>query len=237
MEKESKLPTPPYVAFKTLKNSSQNIKQSVPSRIDRDLMGSMSGAAQSQVTTALKYLGFISESNLTLDKLRNYATATEDEQKALLKQTLVDSYPFIFHNGFDLSSATASQLRESFEAHTSARGETVGRCIAFFKDAAQEAGIGVSPFITQKKSRGGAPRKRSVSVAKQVIPPVAENRQPPNLHFNEHPSHPTIEAQSSLLLWGLFQRLPKPGSVWPKEQRDQWTQTLNNVLGLEYKEQ
>ena len=44
-----KVPVPPYVAYKTLKNFVERYKQGLPSRIDRGLMGSMSGAAQSQV--------------------------------------------------------------------------------------------------------------------------------------------------------------------------------------------
>lgn len=238
MESEKKSPTPPYVPYKTFKNFVEKYKQGVPSRIDRELMGSMSGAAQSQVTVALKYLGFISENNLTQDAMRSYVAAEGDERKGMLRAILKISYPYLFEKPFDLQSATASQLREMIEAHTGATGETVNRCIAFFKDAANDAGITVSPFITQKKPRSASPRKKATtSTAKQSLAVMAENNHMPNLHFNPNPSKPPIEAQNSLLLWGLFERLPKPGTVWPKDERDQWTQTLHNVLTLEYKDQ
>ncbi len=61
---ERKAATPPYVAYKTLSNFLDRFKQGLPGRIDRGLMGSMSGAAQSQVTTALRFLGMISENNI-----------------------------------------------------------------------------------------------------------------------------------------------------------------------------
>ncbi len=233
MESEKKAATPPYAAYKTVKNFLEKFKQGVPGRIDRDLMGTMSGAAQSQVTTALRYLGFISDNNLPLEPMKAFVVAEGDNRKALLKAALYKAYPYLFGEEFDISSATASQLRETIEAKTSASGETVDRCIAFLKDAAQDAGIAVSKYITQKKPRSGSPKKRNgspkeVITEKETVLPIQ----------HQQPQHqPTIEAQNSMLLWGLFQRLPKPGSVWPKQQRDQWTETLNNVLALEYKEQ
>lgn len=234
MDTDKKTPTPPYVAYKTFKNFVGKFQQGVPGRIDRDLMGSMSGAAQSQVITALKYLGFISENNLPLDSMKRFVASDEEDRKIALSAILQRAYPYLFGDGFDLESATASQLREAIENNTSATGETVNRCIAFFKDAAQDAGIVVSKYITQKKPRSVIPKKRNGAL-KASGNDITKNDPPPPAHPNHQP--PKIEAQNSMLLWGLFQRLPKPGSVWPKQQRDQWTETLNNVLALEYKEQ
>jgi len=198
-------------------------------------MGSMSGAAQSQVTTALRYLGMISENNLPTQVMRQYATGEEAERRAALQGVLVKAYPFIFNDEFDFATATASQLRETFEANTTATGETVGRCIAFLKDAAADAGIEVSRFITQKKARSSSTKKRPTVVKR-------EEREPERPHvpqsYAAYATHkaPAVPAQASMLLTGLFQRLPVPGSVWPKLDRDQWLQTLQNVLLLEYPE-
>ena len=235
MESEKKAASPPYVPYKTFKNFLEKFKQGVPGRIDRDLMGTMSGASQSQVTTALRYLGFTSENNLPLEPMKAFVVAEGDNRKELLKVALQKSYPYLFGKQFDISSATASQLRETIEANTSASGETVDRCIAFLKDAAQDAGIVVSKYITQKKPRGGSPRKRNGVQRKNTEGNGADA--PPSSSVQHHPPPITMEAQNSMLLWGLFQRLPKPGSAWPKEQREQWSQTLNNVLALEYKDQ
>ena len=237
MESKQKSAIPPYVPYRTFTNFLDKFKQGVPGRIDRQFMAGMSGGAQSQVTAALRYLGFISANNLPLDSMKTFVAAEGDERKKLLKGIIEKSYPFLFDAHFDLSSATASQLREAIEENTSATGATVNRCIAFFKDAASDAGFSVSPYIKQKKPRNGAPRKRAAQTPKQAIAAMAEHKHPPNLHFTEHSHQEHIEAQNSLLLWGLFQRLPKPGSVWPKEQRAQWTETLSNVLALEYLEQ
>jgi hypothetical protein len=195
----------------------------------------MSGALRSQLIVALRYLGFTSENNLPLDPMKAYVVSEGDERQRLLRTALFKAYPYIFDNDFDIGSATASHLRAEIEAHTAATGETVDRCIAFLKDAAQDAGIAVSKYITQKKPRGMAPKRRVNTARKNGEGEAAPKNPPPAPDFQQQP--PGIEAQNSMLLWGLFQRLPKPGSVWPKEQRDQWTQTLNNVLALEYKEQ
>ncbi len=234
MEAIDKKPVPPYVAYKTLINFLDRFKQGVPGRIDRGLMGSMSGAAQSQVTTALRYLGMISENNIPNPIMKQYAMGEEAERKAALRDMLTRSYTFIFDGSFDLSTATAQMLREVFVANTTATGDTVGRCIAFLKDAATDAGIVVSPFIRQKSPRSvnGARRK-----------PVVRKEEPksgaaaPKIDRVQPQQNLAIPALDSLMLSGLFQRLPKPRTAWPKEERERWVQTLNNVLLLEYPEQ
>jgi hypothetical protein len=234
---EKKKAAPPYVAYKTLKNFLERFKQGLPSRIDRGLMGSMSGAAQSQVTTAMRYLGMISENGIPTPYLREYVSGQEEERKAALFKMLMGAYPFLFDtdhdvNGsaFHISTATSQLLRETMEANTSATGETLGRCIAFVKEAAQDAGFKVSPYITQKKSRSTAGKKRASQ--KREEKPTEKPTEAPVHHVNVSP----LPAQSSLLLSGLFQRLPKPGTKWGKEERERWVQTLQNVLLLEYPE-
>src|ERR1700733_2284409 len=97
---EKRAATPPYVAYKTLNNFLDRFKQGLPGRIDRGLMASMSGAAQSQVTTALRYLGMISDNNIPTPLMRRYATGEEGERKAALREMLAGSYPFIFQADF-----------------------------------------------------------------------------------------------------------------------------------------
>jgi hypothetical protein len=230
---EKKKAAPPYVAYKTLKNFLEKFKQGIPARIDRGLMGTMSGAAQSQVTTAMRYLGMISDNGLPTKALHEYASGDEHKRKEALFGMLMSSYPFIFDDPetFSMKTATALQLREAFEANTTATGETLGRCIAFLKEAALDAGIQVSPYILQKKGRTPSARKKSTAQRKEEK--SGENVASSVAHV---PAPQLIPAQTSLLLSGLFQRLPKPGTKWQKEERERWVQTLQNVLLLEYPE-
>lgn len=230
---EKKQAAPPYVAFKTLSNFLDRFKQGVPGRIDRGLMASMSGAAQSQVITALRYLGMISENGIPQQLLRQYVGGDETERRAALMSAIRNSYPFLFGNDFDLTASTGNQLREAFEAHTSATGETVVRCMTFFKDAALEAGFEVSPYILQKSARNGGTTRRRAGARKspQKEAEAPDKQSPPRTAIAHQ-----FAAQSSLLLMGLFQRLPHPGDKWEKEERERWLHTLQNVLLLEYPE-
>lgn len=230
---DKKRPVPPYVPYRTLSNFIERFRQGLPSRIDRGLMGSMSGAAQSQAITAMRYLGMISENGLPTPLMHKYATGEEEERRLALTEMLTRSYPFLFDSEeFSIKSATASQLREAFEAHTSASGETLTRCMAFVKDAARDAGFTVSPFILQKKGRSPGARKRSAMSRKENNGNEKRTSSPPSHHES-----PVLPADASLLLSGLFQRLPKPGTVWARDDRERWLQTLTNVLLLEYPEQ
>jgi hypothetical protein len=236
---DRKLPVPPYVAYRTLKNFLEKFSQGVPGRIDRGLMGSMSGAAQSQVTTALRYLGFISENGIPTDTMKQYVAGEEEHRKAILRNILEKSYPFVFgaDAAFDFATATSSQLREEFESKTSATGETVGRCIGFLKDAAQDAGVIISPYITQKKTRPSAPRKRVTQRNDDLEAGKGKVKDPMSPFGSAQQQIPEdILARESLLLWGLFKKLPKPGSKWSVDERNQWLQTLTNVLALEYQD-
>jgi hypothetical protein len=229
---EKKAPVPPYVAYKTLKNFLERFKQGLPARIDRGLMGSMSGAAQSQVITALRYLGMISERGIPTKEMQQYVTGEGEGKRTALFGMLWGAYPFLFEpDKFSLKSATASQLREAMEANTSATGETLGRCIAFVKDAALDAGIEVSPFILQKKGRSPGGRKKGPASRREER--VPERKNPASAPAQSAAAMP---ANASLLLSGLFLRLPKPGTVWARDERERWVQTLNNVLLLEYPE-
>ena len=225
--------TPPYVAYKTLSNFLDRFKQGLPGRIDRGLMGSMSGAAQSQVTTALRYLGMISDNNIPNPIMRRYVNGEESDRRAALREMLERSYPFLFNHEFDIATATAHMLRDNFTENTSATGETISRCIAFFKDAAVDAGIEVSPYIMQRSARssaGGSKRKVAAKKAQSAL------QQSPAQEGSQIPRAASFVAQSSLLLMGLFQRLPVPGNRWSREEREQWIQTLQNVLVMEYPE-
>lgn len=234
---EKKKAVPPYVAYRTLVNFLDRFKQGIPGRIDRGLMASMSGAAQSQVTTALRYLGMITENNLPTLVLREYAAGEEVERKNALRGMLQLAYPFIFGEEFDLSTATASQLREAFAKHTSATGETLQRCINFFKDAAADADIVVSPYITQKQARNQGSRKKAVPRREEKSLERSTPSQSRTPAAQPMPTaQPPLPALTSLLLRGLFERMPKPGMPWPREDRDHWMRTFENILILEYPE-
>jgi hypothetical protein len=178
MDTENKAKVPPYVAYRTLRNFLEKFKQVLPGRIDRDSMGTMSGANQSQLTSALRALGLISENGLPSEDMKLLVKAEGAERQRILKEVLTAAYPFVFNGEFDFSAATVSHLRDEFEENTGASGETVTRCIAFLKDAAEDAGIRVSPFLTQRKPRGPGAARVKKSTNGQAPKPEESGDQP-----------------------------------------------------------
>lgn len=237
MDKEApvKGSAPPYVPYRTLQTFLERFKQGVPNRVGTDLMRTMSGGVRSQLLTSLKSFGLISDTGVPHDRMKRLCAAEGAERQKVLKELIEACYPYLFREGFQFSTTTMSLLREAIQDHTSASGETVGRCIAFLKDAATDAGITVSPFLQETKTR--TPRngtRRTPATprrSERVDPPPPQQHRPPG---DEQQGRQTIPAEESLLLWGLFQRLPKPGTPWPKADRDQWTKTFENVLSMEY---
>ncbi|HTS77512.1 MAG TPA: hypothetical protein VMG40_14970, partial [Bryobacteraceae bacterium] len=97
----------------------------------------------------------------------------------------------------------------------------------------------ISPYLSGATSNGAA-RKKSAA-GPRTREKSTEQQQPPAPPLAAPPVHPAhqrsaMNAQESLLLWGLFQRLPKPGTPWQRAERDRWMETLSNVLTLEYPE-
>jgi hypothetical protein len=223
------------VPYRTLTNFLERFKQGVPNRIGTDLMRSMSGGVRSQLFTSLRSFGLINDGGVPQERMRKLCAAEGADRQAVLKDLIGSCYPYLFKDGFEFSTTTMSLLREAIQEHTTANGETITRCIAFLKDAATDAGITVSPFLQESKPRPTGVRPKRANAARSQE--RAANRAEEHTPEETLPRGPgSIPAQESLLLWGLFRRLPKPGTPWTKQDRDQWTQTLGNVLSLEYPE-
>lgn len=223
---------PPYVSYATFKTFLDGLKASgLPSRIDRGVMGSMSGASQSHLISALNSMNLVTSTGQPTPTLDELVHSEGKDREKILKSLLRQSFPFLFEDGFVLETDTAKHFDEQFSKADIAV-ETARKCKSFFLAAAKDAGIEPSSYIL-KGARGQKATQRKARVAApQKVDPAA-----PPLPAQTNPgTRATIPAESSLLLWGLFQRLPKPGTAWSKLDRDQWMQTFSNVLNLEYPE-
>src|ERR1700691_4993636 len=60
---------PPYAPYRSFRNYLESLKQGIPSQIDRSVMRNMSGALQSQLSAALKYLGLVNAVGQPTDRL------------------------------------------------------------------------------------------------------------------------------------------------------------------------
>jgi len=155
--KEAPRALPPYVPYRTFLTFMESLRQAMPGRIDRTVMGTFSGAMQNQLFGALRYLGLINEQDIPHARLKQLVAADGAERTQILRSILEDGYPFLFkEEGFDLTNATLGQFEEQFRK-IGASGDTVRKCATFFLTAAKEAEIRISPRIT------GTSRKRAPS--------------------------------------------------------------------------
>jgi hypothetical protein len=217
MDSREKSPAPPYIAYKTLRNFLDRFKQGTPSRIDVSVMSSMSGAARSQVTTALKFLGLTDNSGVPTDTMNRLVKSQGDDWKKNLKEVLATTYPNLFRDGFSLQTTTAKHLREEFEK-TSATGETLDRCIAFFTAAAKDAGIQLSPYLKE----GRKPRVNG----------TVKSRKAPSAHEADDRGGDDSDSRSETKTWEelLLDKFPTFDPSWPDEVKTKWFEGFDKLM-------
>jgi len=206
---------PAYVPYKTFVNFLDGLKISVPSRIDRSVVRSLSGAIQSQLLTSLRYLRLIDDKGIPSDMLtRLVASEGKDREKALAEMLRV-SYPFLFQS-FDLQRATGRQVEEKFVA-AGAGGETVRKCMAFFLAAAKHAGITVSPHIKMpSRARAAGQRTRS-----------------PRTEVTENGSIGTpASSTGQTVSWTqmLLSKFPSFDPGWPDDVKVKWFDAFDKLM-------
>lgn len=211
---KEQLPTPPYVAYKTLANFLRSLSQAVPSRIDKSVMTSMSGGAQMQILHALKYLKLINPSGAPLERLPLLVKSEGAERQRVLRETLVTAYPFLANKSIDLSNATMHLLEDEFKKL--AGGDTVRKCMAFFVPAALDAGMELSPYIKQirkRQSNGKSRKKPTVQKSAGIDDPLPQKE--PSL--DQPPQPPTLSWHELLL-----SKFPSFDPSWTDEVKAKW---------------
>ncbi len=167
---EKKLESPPYASNVTFNNFIKGLREAgVPSRIDKHVLGKLSGSAQSALTSALKWLSLIDEAGVPTEKLESLVTADEKQYSQALRKVLEDAYSFLVDGSIDLQKGTGSQLEGKFREY-GIQGSTVAKCMAFFILAAKDAGIALGPYMKAPRiSNSNASRKRAKKPALGAI--------------------------------------------------------------------
>lgn len=166
----AKTAIPPYLSHKTFSNFIQSLKTGVPARIDRSVMGSLSGTAQAHLLHALRYLNLIDAEATPTERLHQLATAQDAEKPKILREILTSSYKFIGECNLDLGKCTSKQLEEAF-AKTGASSETLRKTLSFYLGVAKEAGMQLSPYLKRaRKPRGTGQRTRGAAARATQTP-------------------------------------------------------------------
>lgn len=151
----------PYLPASTFKNFVAQFKSgTIPPRIDRSLMTSMSGADQSMLRQALRFFELVDpdRNDAVTDKFRDLATSIDtDRWKESLRAVIEGAYSSIV-DGLD-KTATPAQLDEHFRERAKVTGSVLDKAVRFYLTMAEEAGVELSPLF--KKRTAAAQRKNS----------------------------------------------------------------------------
>lgn len=209
---------PPYVPYKTFRNFIEGLHVAMPARIDRSIMVSLSGAIQSQLLNALKYLKLTGHTDAPTDKLARLVNSEGAEKQKVLRDILHAGYPFIFRDGFELERATPRHLAEQFD-DVGATGDTVRKCIAFFIAISKDAGIPLSPHI---KSKPRGPRQTSQRIRR--MNGEISSRQ--TNEYDESATRPESIGWTQLLL----SKFPSFDPAWSPEVQAKWFDSFGKLM-------
>jgi hypothetical protein len=149
--------TPPYLPYKTLISSLENLGQGVPPKIDRSIWKNQPGSVQSQILSAYKFLGLIDDLTNPTPMLRKLV-----EQRAspasVLKPLIEDRFSEVLTH--DLATMTTAMLNNEFETVYGVDGDVKKKATRFFLQAAKANGMTLSKFLLDQTRTSSGPRKK-----------------------------------------------------------------------------
>ena len=230
--------SPPYVSYLTFKMFLEWLEsEGVPLRFDRSFWSKRySGSTGSQLMAGIRFLGLLINEEPT-PLLECLVNARGDDRKERLREIYQQAYTAVDFEA--LHRATPGMLNEWFESYPIEK-TTLRKAESFFVNALKDAEHPLSNSLrklSRNKAGGGnmsgstGPRRSRGRKEQQVDPPKTP---PPASNPPEIPTD-TADAQASLMLWGLFKRLPKPGAVFSESERTSWLEAAKTLFNLEYR--
>lgn len=204
---------PPYLSYKTFATFVDGLKVGIPARIDRSVLKTLSGANQSWLMGALRYLKLISDDGAPTDRLRQLVSSDGADHQKRLQEVAKGAYGFLFRDGFHLQTATPRQLDEAF-GKTGPTGDTIRRCVTFFVALAKDANLPLSPHIEKTTRASRAPRRRR------------QNGTPGQNSENQE-RRDTTKPLTELLL----DKFPQFDPSWPDDVKTKWFAAFENLMG------
>ncbi|MCE2453602.1 MAG: DUF5343 domain-containing protein [Nitrospinae bacterium] len=227
-ENGTKKAIPPYLAFSTVLGFIESMAASgLPHQIDKSIMKNMSGTNQSWTLSCLKFLQLTSEKNKPTEKFKQLVAVDGEERKKLMKDIVIDAYPFIFHaEGFDLKTATPKQLDDQFES-TGAVGETKKKSIRFFMTAAKHAGIEISSHLNQLKFRTRNPTKNKKN--KRPDGSLGGNNEKKGQAAQDADEKGNNTPSDRTFNQSLLDKIPPFNPEWSEDTLQKWLDTVREL--------
>jgi len=233
MPASSREAIPPYVSYRIFRNFREWLQEGIPDRIDRSFWGQrLNGSTGGQLMTALRTLGLIGDDGRPTMHLERLAHSQGEEYKQVLATILRENYPLAFQ--LPLERATQAQLREIFKAYTS-KETVLNKCVVFFVQAAQDAGIELSQHIlrtirapkNQSGKKGG-----SRHVGRKVLSDVSADQ--PSSFPSPAGNHTSTLSNLHPSLIGLLSTVPPPEQEWNNDAKERFKQAFDAVLEVLY---
>lgn len=145
---------PAYISFKTLLDILKRMRdEGDPTMIDRSYLDNYSGGYVSQILSSFEWLGLIRSDGRLTDKMKTLIRGSDQEQKEMMAQILLEKYPKIFELGE--SNTTHKQFEDALR-ELGPKGETLRKAGAFYLHAAKFADVEVgqlwkTPPTTRKR--------------------------------------------------------------------------------------
>ena len=238
--------TAPYVAFKSFCSAIQNLRiHGLPPTLNRTAWENRSGAEQSQILSALNFLGLTNDKNETQPSLKQLHALTEgsEEERQFYAATLRSRYEDVFK--LDLQNETPKVLEDAI-GKLGVSGNVKDRAVRFFLKAAVYAKVPLSSRLTANmrerttpstsgeegespapaKPNGKGRKRRKASGSTPIIPP-------PNLPAGGSNAMKTIQLPSvggSLSIAGTFNAFQLMG-----EERELVYQIIDLMTAYEKK--
>lgn len=213
IDEKSRRRLPPYVSYHTFQTFLNSIQPAVPARIDRSFWGkSFSGTTGNQLVAALLFLGLIDINGTPTNRLKLLAGAKDVKKSDILKQTCTEAFDFLFNGAFDPQTATPAQLQKAFQTNYKISSSVNRKCIKFFLDMANEAGIALSPFITKRTGKRGPSKTIRNAFAPQNTYELPERSSWDTLLLDKFPSFdPTWSDEVKMKWFTAFDELLRRG--------------------------
>lgn len=197
-EQESPRHPPAYVPYDTFEHFIDTLKEIgvTPDEINRSHMPHMSGALQSHLTAALKFLSLTTPTGETMDALDRLVQAYgTDGWQAALAAVVEPAYAPIIGD-LNLKTGTARKLREKFKESSGLDGATLDKAIRFYLKALKATGAEVSPHFFVRKSP--AKRANSNGRTKAETPRPSEGQ--PLVNDQPAPDSPPPQRQGTITI-------------------------------------
>jgi hypothetical protein len=153
--------TPAYLPFKTFLSALDRLAQGIPHEVKKERFPTYSGVMEGQIIGALRFFELIDDNGVpkgtVLERLAQEKTVGSRRRNLL--PLLKAGYSDIIKLG--LTRLTPSKLDAAFENYAIS-GDTKRRAKTFFIQAAQFAGLELSPLLT-RRTRASTGKKKKQS--------------------------------------------------------------------------